>query len=584
MKFFYETFFFFFFICVQFLFLDSILAAKFYRNGSTSNNSVIFDSGKTYKRNIRSSHVKHGKEVGDDVILSGYGQINLILLYKELTFEVCNDCAGISRVCYESEISSDDYEDVFGSCHQSSSCQFKVKDIGYALFFGGEQIFEYKFTGCLQVKMESLVATRFPSCKPKMDDKSMIKLFVDIDPECSIKVKNAKIYVPPTTTKSKSTIKVPSTKSKVLPPTKSPSKHPSKSSLFPIWGYIIIIVGIVILIVILIIGWMNILNEPYNVHTSCYKNIQSVLVQLEGPILRISRPERLVMKHCTHDDPTFTEDYPPMLSQSTFDITNAKIKLRPKHLARRRWWVRRYPICIVLASPDDKMHIRDDERFAELQTDLSEDGTTLINRKAPNQLGSITDDAINVARMSAERDSVATGAYDSDSDHEYELESEGEQVELRASASTDRIAKSSLQKNFPGPNTKPRGRTIYLFARTPREKERWFHVLRKACNKFSKPPHESDALELEKKMFLPEGWSLPENMNKHYFLYVLQEFRYGKHLDKVLTASVDNRTKREHLLANGGIVNMDLGRIGWHRSAHYQTDDLVVIANMSNSS
>lgn len=70
---------------------------------------------------------------------------------------------------------------------------------------------------------------------------------------------------------------------------------------------------------------MNILNEPYNVHTSCYKDIQSVLVQLEGPILRISRPERLVMKHCTHDDPTFTEDYPPMLSESTFDITNAKV-------------------------------------------------------------------------------------------------------------------------------------------------------------------------------------------------------------------------------------------------------------------
>lgn len=71
------------------------------------------------------------------------------------------------------------------------------------------------------------------------------------------------------------------------------------------------------------------------------------------------------------------------------------------------------------------MHVRDDERFAELQTELSEDGTTLINRKAPNQLGSFTDDTINVSRMSAERDSVATGAYDSDSDHEYEFGSEG---------------------------------------------------------------------------------------------------------------------------------------------------------------
>uniref|UniRef100_A0AC34FID5 SMP-LTD domain-containing protein n=1 Tax=Panagrolaimus sp. ES5 TaxID=591445 RepID=A0AC34FID5_9BILA len=72
-------------------------------------------------------------------------------------------------------------------------------------------------------------------------------------------------------------------------------------------------------------------------------------------------------------------------------------------------------------------------------------------------------------------------------------------------------------------------------------------------------------------------------MNKHYFLYVLQQYRYGKHLDKVLTSSVDNRTKRETIMNNGGIVNMDLGRLGWHRAAHYAGDDLVVIANMFGS-
>jgi len=325
-------------------------------------------------------------------------------------------------------------------------------------------------------------------------------------------------------------------------------------------------------------GWMNILNEPYNVHTSCYKDIQSVLVQLEGPMLRISRPERLVMKHCTHDDPTFTEDDPPMLSYSTFDLTNAKIKISPEGLARRRWWVRRYPICIVLESPDDKMHARNEERFSELQSQLpqySDDGTELINRQTPTKTDSITDDVLNVAAM-CDRAKV-THDYD-----KFGLGSDGEQVEIRPSASTDYLAKSNLQKNFPGPNTQT-GRTIYLFARTPREKERWFHVLRKTCNKYSKPPHESDALELDQKMFLPEGWTLPPNMNQHYFLYILQEYRYGKHLDKVLTNSVDNRTKREHILANGGIVNMDLGRLGWHRAAHYAGDDLVVVANMFGS-
>uniref|UniRef100_A0AC34FFA9 PH domain-containing protein n=1 Tax=Panagrolaimus sp. ES5 TaxID=591445 RepID=A0AC34FFA9_9BILA len=300
-------------------------------------------------------------------------------------------------------------------------------------------------------------------------------------------------------------------------------------------------------------GWMNILYEPYNVHASCYKDIQPVLIQLEGPFLRISRPERLVMKHSTQDDPTFTKDFPPMLSESTYDITNAKIKLRPKHLARRRWWVRRYPICIVLASPDDKMHS-----------------------------GGITDDGVNVATI-PERASVSPTTYDSDSDHE--LESDGEQVERKASASTDQLAKSNLQKNFRGPNPRTTRRTIHLFARTPREKERWFHVLRKVCNKYSTFPHESDALEMEKKMFLPEGWTLPKNMNKHYFLYVLQQYRYAKHLDKVLPSSVDNRTKcRETIMKNGGIVNMDLGRVGWHPAAHYSgDDDLVVIANMFGS-
>uniref|UniRef100_A0A914PJQ0 Uncharacterized protein n=1 Tax=Panagrolaimus davidi TaxID=227884 RepID=A0A914PJQ0_9BILA len=84
----------------------------------------------------------------------------------------------------------------------------------------------------------------FESCEPKMDDNKMIKLYVDIKEGCSIKVKGAKILVPPTP--------LPLT---VPPPTLSPSKDSAEASSFPDWGYIII--GIVILIAIAaIIGFI----------------------------------------------------------------------------------------------------------------------------------------------------------------------------------------------------------------------------------------------------------------------------------------------------------------------------------------
>uniref|UniRef100_A0A914SII6 PH domain-containing protein n=1 Tax=Parascaris equorum TaxID=6256 RepID=A0A914SII6_PAREQ len=39
---------------------------------------------------------------------------------------------------------------------------------------------------------------------------------------------------------------------------------------------------------------------------------------------------------------------------------------------------------------------------------------------------------------------------------------------------------------------KPRGRSLFLFVRSAREKERWFHRLREACSQYRKqpsPPH-----------------------------------------------------------------------------------------------
>uniref|UniRef100_A0A915ERB7 Uncharacterized protein n=1 Tax=Ditylenchus dipsaci TaxID=166011 RepID=A0A915ERB7_9BILA len=52
---------------------------------------------------------------------------------------------------------------------------------------------------------------------------------------------------------------------------------------------------------------------------------KTVLVRLDGNMLRISRPERAMLKHTFHTDPTLTEPEPRMLTQSIYDLTNASV-------------------------------------------------------------------------------------------------------------------------------------------------------------------------------------------------------------------------------------------------------------------
>uniref|UniRef100_A0A914QPK2 Transmembrane protein n=1 Tax=Panagrolaimus davidi TaxID=227884 RepID=A0A914QPK2_9BILA len=249
MKFFSKTFLFCFFVGLSLEFLDSICAAKFRRNGNDSGalGGNVRDI-RSFDAMLLSERNEHGTQFGEDVILSGYGSINLTLTYEILEFEVCKSCMGTSTVCYEASIGLGDSKAV-GDC-RGSSCELKVNGIDNKIFFGRDRVFKFRFvyycdsTTKMQYPFANFLSgAYFESCEPKIDDDKMIKLFVNINPECTIKVKNARIYVPKVT------------ESKVLPPPKSPSKDSSEAS-FPIWGYIIIIVGIIVLIVILIIGFI----------------------------------------------------------------------------------------------------------------------------------------------------------------------------------------------------------------------------------------------------------------------------------------------------------------------------------------
>ncbi|XP_051850931.1 testis-expressed protein 2 isoform X1 [Antechinus flavipes] len=157
-------------------------------------------------------------------------------------------------------------------------------------------------------------------------------------------------------------------------------------------------------------GWMN---EIYNYDPETYHATltHSVFVRLEGETLRLSKPNKNISRRASYNEAKPEVTY---ISQKIYNLSDSKIYLVPKSLARKRIWNKKYPICIELAKQDDFMS------KAQLDKDVSEEKT------------------------SCEKDSGSE-------DH-------------KKSAHPSDGTKSTGQKD----------QILYLFGRTGREKEEWF--------------------------------------------------------------------------------------------------------------
>uniref|UniRef100_A0A914YGX8 SMP-LTD domain-containing protein n=1 Tax=Panagrolaimus superbus TaxID=310955 RepID=A0A914YGX8_9BILA len=363
-------------------------------------------------------------------------------------------------------------------------------------------------------------------------------------------------------------------------------------------------------------GWMNILNEAYNPHTFHANHIQTVLVRLDGNMLRISRPKTNVLKHAFYDDPSLTKAEPTMLAQSIYDLTNASVKLRPKRLAKRRWFSRKYPICIRLASADNEIHSRNEDRWQMTQSKtmnaLSKDSdessssagplTKLFRRKKkrsrkPSEMShdsnasgkdSEVQSAYNAEVMSTRSaDAQIQSATTEDipigkeadgyiSDLDISNESDADVVGVHRSFSATDLNRTPLvrlQKNFPGSKTRA-FKNIYLFGRSAREKERWFHVLRRACNKYS----EAKTRNLRKSSLPSPSCTSSAGMSRDYFLYLMDHLQFSKHLEEIIPKPLDQRSDEEK--AEYGTVFMDLGRQKWQKPAISNSSEFVIFANL----
>ncbi|NXK95962.1 TEX2 protein, partial [Formicarius rufipectus] len=98
-------------------------------------------------------------------------------------------------------------------------------------------------------------------------------------------------------------------------------------------------------------GWMN---EIYNYDPETYHATltHSVYVRLEGSTLRLSKPNKNISRRALYNEPKPDVTY---VSQKIYELTESKISLVPKSLARKRIWNKKYPICIELGKQDDFM-------------------------------------------------------------------------------------------------------------------------------------------------------------------------------------------------------------------------------------
>ncbi|CAD5212419.1 unnamed protein product [Bursaphelenchus okinawaensis] len=316
-------------------------------------------------------------------------------------------------------------------------------------------------------------------------------------------------------------------------------------------------------------GWMNILNEPYNPYTFHVNALQTVLIRLDGKLLRISRPATALLKHGFHTDPTLTESEPKMLGQSIFDLTNASIKLRPRRLARRRWFSRKYPICIKLSSMNGELKTtRRDLAFAGISEAVTEETPKEIEEKSEDTSSVQLTSRFSTADVAREADGyMSDGSSDAD-DEDETLQRSASDANLPAASG----AVQRMKRNFPSGKPKRQTKTIYLFARCAREKERWFHRLRKVCNKYQ-IPHDSEAARRSSICVAGED-EAEKILSRDYFLYILHHLQFNKHLEESLLI------QQKISLETDDTILMDLGRVRWQQPEESSGKELVLVANL----
>lgn len=93
-------------------------------------------------------------------------------------------------------------------------------------------------------------------------------------------------------------------------------------------------------------GWMNEYPDVYDPLGYHISQTQSVFVRLQGHLLRLSHTKTKVPKRAMWNEPKIKAH---LTYHRIYNILGAKVSLLPVGLTRKRFWSKKYPICITLA-------------------------------------------------------------------------------------------------------------------------------------------------------------------------------------------------------------------------------------------
>ncbi|KAL1117285.1 hypothetical protein AAG570_004611 [Ranatra chinensis] len=220
-------------------------------------------------------------------------------------------------------------------------------------------------------------------------------------------------------------------------------------------------------------GWMNEYSDDYVPETYRIAFTSTVYVRLEGSLLRIATPRNKVPKRALWNEPNYKLSFD---LERVYDISNCKVSLLPEGLAHKRWWSKKYPVCIDLL-PNSQIGVRYRDKDPVLLEDVStqtgpakrdEDPTKKTGDEAKPPKA---DDDNGVKKVNGSGDVDDGNPDDIDDDID-------DMVDDYVKIPTSLVNRSHL----------------YLFARSDREKEIWFRRLLAAASYTShtRPPDEEE--------------------------------------------------------------------------------------------
>ncbi|VUZ43088.1 unnamed protein product [Hymenolepis diminuta] len=229
-------------------------------------------------------------------------------------------------------------------------------------------------------------------------------------------------------------------------------------------------------------AWMN-ETISYSSETYHINNTHSVFVTLEGTQLRIQRPRKNVPRRAMFNVSVPSSSGVQFVHQRIYDMRKVTVSLLPEGLVAKRFWSKKYPICLTIQSEQNVRSNRSQDtptkvsilRNKQASTVPQSDTTSIAAYPPPTAL--IREETKSVNLDSQSLYSVSTSRF--------LRVSTNPSVSSSTTGSTSRgIPVSKLddvlaqtQDDFLLVQPSDLDDKIYLFTRTCREKETWFRRL-----------------------------------------------------------------------------------------------------------